>query len=155
MFARDDDWWSTVTEVKAAHPGLYDPSEPTPLLAASTCEVCNTVAFPPMTIGCEVCGALSDQLTATTIAAAGTLHSIATVHLHHGKDIEAPFTIAEIKLDDGPLIRATLTDVVEVDAIGQRVEAQWVQTRTDDEGHATVEPRFALHRSTTSGEVAS
>ncbi len=97
-----------------------------------------------MTVGCEVCGALEDQLAGTLIAAAGTLHSVATVHLHRGKDIEAPFTMAEVKLDDGPLIRATLLDVVEVDAIGRRVEAQWVQTHTDDEGVAIVEPRFAL-----------
>ncbi len=97
-----------------------------------------------MIVGCEVCGAPEDQLAVTPIAAAGTLHSVATVHLHHGKDIKAPFTMAEVKLDDGPLIRATLLDVVEVDAIGRRVEAQWVDTHTDDEGAAIVEPRFAL-----------
>lgn len=107
-----------------------------------------------MTVGCEVCGAAEDQLTATPIAAAGTLHSVATVHLHHGKDIEAPFTMAEVKLDDGPLIRATMLDVVDVEAIGQRVEAQWVQTHTDDEGAAIVEPRFARSSSSTT-EVAS
>lgn len=97
-----------------------------------------------MTVGCEVCGAREAQLAVTPIAAAGTLHSVATVHLHRGKDIEAPFTMAEVKLDDGPLIRATLLEVVEVDAIGQRVEAQWVETHTNDEGAAIVEPRFAL-----------
>ncbi len=135
---------SSTPNVKAAQPGLYDPGDATPRLAASTCGSCQAVSFPPMTVGCEVCGALEDQLAGTLIAAAGTLHSVATVHLHRGKDIEAPFTMAEVKLDDGPLIRATLLDVVEVDAIGRRVEAQWVQTHTDDEGVAIVEPRFAL-----------
>lgn len=101
-----------------------------------------------------MCGALDDRLAAITIAAAGTLHSVATVHLHQGKDIEAPFTMAEVKLDDGPLIRATLLEAIgdgesDVDAIGQRVEAQWVQTRTDDEGDTIVEPRFALSPSVT------
>ena len=144
--------------VKAAQPGLYDPSDTAPQFAASTCAACGTVSFPAMTVGCEVCGALEDQLTDTPIAAAGTLHSVATVHLHRGKDIEAPFTIAEVKLDAGPLIRATLLEVIDVDAIGQRVEAQWVQTHTDDEGAAIVEPRFALSSSTTptsATEVAS
>ena len=69
---------------------------------------------------------------------------MATVHVHRGKDIDAPFTMAEVKLDDGPLIRATLLDVVDIDVIGRRVEAQWIQTHTDDEGVAIVEPRFAL-----------
>ncbi len=129
---------------KAAQPGLYDPADGTPQLIASTCGECGTVSFPAMTVGCEVCGALETQLANTPIAAAGTLHSVATVHLHRAKDIEAPFTMAEVKLDDGPLIRATLLEVVEVEAIGQRVEAQWVETHTDDEGAAIVEPRFAL-----------
>ena len=135
---------SSLSNVKAAQPGLYDPGDPTPRLAASTCGACGTVSFPPMTVGCEVCGAPEDQLANTPIAAAGTVHSVATVHLHRGKDIEAPFTMAEVKLDDGPLIRATLLEVVEVEAIGRRVEAQWVQTHIDDEGAAIVEPRFAL-----------
>ncbi len=135
---------SSSPNTKAAQPGLYDPGDATPRLTASTCRACGTVFFPPLAVGCEVCGAPEDQLAGTAIAAAGTLHSVATVHLHHGKDIEAPFTMAEVKLDDGPLIRATMLDVVEVDAIGRRVEAQWVETHTDDEGAAIVEPRFAL-----------
>lgn len=144
---------------RAAQPGLYDPGDATPRFAASTCAACGTVSFPAMTVGCEVCGAPEDQLADTPIAAAGTLHSVATVHLHRGKDIKAPFTMAEVKLDDGPLIRATLLDLVEVDAIGQRVEAQWVQTHTDDEGVAIVEPRFALRSpspttSTTTGAAS-
>ena len=108
-----------------------------------------------MTVGCEVCGAPEDQLANTPIAAAGTVHSVATVHLHRGKDIEAPFTMAEVKLDDGPLIRATLLEVVEFDAIGRRVEAQWVQTHTDDEGAAIVEPRFAPSSTTSATSGAA
>lgn len=141
--------------MKAAQPGLYDPGDAQPRLAATTCGACGTVSFPAMTVGCEVCGAPEEQLTGTPIAAAGTLHSVATVHLHRGKDIEASFTMAEVKLDDGPLIRATLLELVEVDAIGRRVEAQWVQTHTDDEGVTIVEPRFALTSPSSTTEVAS
>ncbi len=132
------------SSARPAQPDLYDPGDPTPQLAATTCGACGAVSFPPMTVGCEVCGASENQLAITPIAAAGIVHSVATVHLHHGKDIEAPFTMAEVKLDDGPLIRATMLDVVGVDAIGERVGAEWFQTHTDDEGVAIVEPRFAI-----------
>lgn len=128
----------------AAHRGLYDPDEPTPRLFASQCSACQTVSFPAMTIGCEVCGAAADQLINQTITAAGVLHSVAVVHLHTGKDIAAPFAMAEIALDDGPLIRATLSDLVGAEAIGRRVSAGWFRTGIDDSGHDIVEPRFAL-----------
>ena len=125
----------------AAHHGLYDPDDPTPVLNGTRCDACGTAYFPPMQTGCEVCGS-ETGLNATRLAAAGTVHSVATVHMHMGKDIEAPFTMAEVQLDDGPLIRVTMTDNVDTEVIGRRVEAHWVTIRTDD-GSDVVEPRFA------------
>jgi uncharacterized OB-fold protein len=139
----------------ARQPGLYDPGETPPQLLASRCGACETVAFPAMTIGCEVCGAPAERLAASPIAAAGVLYSVATVHLHHGKDIEAPFTMAEIELDDGPLIRATLRDVVDVASIGQRVHAEWFTTGVDDDGNDVVEPRFVVSESMETAGAAS
>ena len=78
------------------------------------------------------------------LEATGVLHSVATVHLYQGHDIEAPFAIGEIQLDAGPLIRATMAEVVERDAIGARVAASWATLRADDEGNDVVEPRFGL-----------
>lgn len=126
----------------AAHDGLYDAADDPPRLRGVRCADCDAVAFPPFAIGCEVCG--SEAIAPAQLAGAGTVHSVATVHLHGGKDIAAPFTIAEIQLDDGPLIRATLVDVVEADAIGARAEARWCVTRVDDDGNEVVEPRFAV-----------
>jgi uncharacterized OB-fold protein len=80
-------------------------------------------------------------LHAVTLAGRGRLHSFATVHLHRGGDIEAPFTMAEIELDDGPVIRATMV-ANDGFAIGDRVEAEWVVVKVDDDGQETVEPRF-------------
>lgn len=139
----------------AVHTGLYDPNAASPQLNASRCENCGTVAFPAMQIGCEVCGATDDQLAAITIAASGVLHSVATVHLHSGKDIEAPFTMAEIKLDDGPLIRATLLEHTEVGAIGQRVMAVWFDVGTDDDGNDLIEPRFTRNLTSEQDGTAS
>ncbi len=126
----------------AAHKGLYDASGDRPVLHGTLCRSCDAVFFPTLSLGCEVCG--STQLEATALAPEGVLHSVATVHLYQGHDIEAPFAIGEIQLDGGPLIRGTMAEIVERDAIGSRVAASWVTMRTDDDGNDVVEPRFGL-----------
>lgn len=126
----------------AAHPGLYEPEQAPPSLNGSRCLACGATFFPPLGIGCERCG--SQDLSPVTLAAAGTVHATATVHRHAGKDIEAPFTVAEIVLDDGPLIRGLLTEIIDADVIGRRVAGEWVTTGRDDDGNAVVEPRFRL-----------
>jgi uncharacterized OB-fold protein len=76
------------------------------------------------------------------IAAVGTVHSLATVHVHHGR-LPAPFTIAEIRLGAGPLIRAMLTGDRGPVGIGDTVSAVWTATDTTDGGDDIVEPAFA------------
>jgi uncharacterized OB-fold protein len=74
----------------------------------------------------------------------GTLHSYATVHLHQGKDIEAPFTVGLIVLDDGPAIRSMLTNRTDEGlAIGDRMASVLIAAGTDQEGNEMVELRFA------------
>ena len=125
---------------KPAHPGLYDAAAPVPAFSGTRCGACGATFFPPMAIGCEVCG--SPDLQEVTLAGRGRLHSSATVHRHRGGDIEAPFTVGEIVLDDGPLIRATMMSNDAI-TIGEPVAAEWFVTKTDDDGSETVEPRFA------------
>jgi uncharacterized protein len=129
---------------QAAHPGLYDVEPDVPSLRGTKCTECGTTFFPALGIGCEVCGADDSSLQPISLATAGVLHSVATVHLHQGHDIEAPFAIGEIQLDDGPLIRATMREPLELESIGQRVDAAWCTLRTDDDGHDVVEPRFGV-----------
>ncbi|MGO9558824.1 MAG: Zn-ribbon domain-containing OB-fold protein [Acidimicrobiales bacterium] len=124
----------------AAHPGLYDPAKETPTLTGSRCTACDRVAFPPITIGCDACGA--EDLSTNELEATGTLYSFATVHLHQG-DLEAPFSIAEVQLDAGPLIRATMAPDQVTMSIGQRVHAVWRVARAEDNGDEVVEPVFA------------
>lgn len=128
----------------ALHKGLYDPATPEPTLNGTKCGACGAVFFPPLGIGCEKCGAEADRLQAIHLAAKGVLHSVATVHLHMGKDMEAPFTVGEVRLDDGPLIRAVMTENIAASAIGNRVSADWAVARVSDEGEESIEPRFKL-----------
>jgi uncharacterized OB-fold protein len=128
----------------AAQQSLYDLDSDPPTLRGTRCEACNSTFFPPLAIGCQVCGATADRLVDARIAATGVLHSVATVHRYDYTDFTEPFAVCEVQLDDGPLIRALLTEILEIDAIGRRVEARWIIARTDSAGNHVVEPRFAL-----------
>jgi uncharacterized OB-fold protein len=124
----------------AAHPGLYDPNEESPALHGIRCEQCETTFFPPFGIGCEVCGATESALLPALLRTTGVLYSVATVHRYSGSDIAAPFTMAEVLLDEGPLIRATLVDEVDASLIGARVQGDWIEVAGDQ----TFELRFSV-----------
>ena len=117
-----------------AHPGLYEVTTSPPQLNGTRCGGCGATFFPPLAIGCEVCG--STDLGQVTLAARGRLHSFATVHRHRGADIEAPFTVGEVILDDGPIVRVTMVGN-DGFAIGDPVQAEWAVLGDDK-----VEPRF-------------
>ena len=137
-----------------AQPELYSTAPAgTPALNGGRCRACGYVFFPPQQYGCEACGALPDQLEAVSLAGSGALHSFATVHLHQGKGIEAPFTVGVILLDDGPAIRSILTNrTSEVLKAGDRMIATMVSQGADENGREIVELRFGQDNSTTTGE---
>jgi hypothetical protein len=126
-----------------AHPRLYDPLPDVPVLNGTRCGRCGRAYFPPIGVGCEICGAPAEDLLPTTVAATGTVHALAQVHLHHGAP-ETPFTIAEIALDGGPLIRAMVHPESAPLSIGVPVAARWNTVGVDDAGAAIVEPAFAV-----------
>ncbi len=135
---------------KAVHSELYSPdSTDNPSLSGGKCRACGYVFFPPQRYGCESCGAPPEQLDAVQLAGRGRLHSYATVHLHQGKDIEAPFTIGLIVLDDGPAIRSMLINRTDAGlGIGDRMASVLVAAGTDQEGCELVELRFARTEAT-------
>ena len=124
---------------------LYSPdSTGSPSLNGGKCRACGYVFFPPQRYGCESCGAPPEKLDPVQLAGRGTLHSYATVHLYMGKDIEAPFTIGLIVLDDGPAISSTLANRTDEGlAVGDRMKSVLVTTATDPAGNEMVELRFA------------
>ena len=131
-----------------ANSDLYSGSAE-PALNGARCSACGYVFFPPQWYGCEVCGAGIEQLEAKALAGHGKLSSFATVHLHQGKGIEAPFTVGVVVLDDGPAIRALLTEKTDAGLkIGDRMRAVLVAA-ADDESNAPVnELRFAKQETT-------
>ena len=131
-----------------ANSDLYSGSAE-PALNGARCSACGYVFFPPQWYGCEVCGAGKEQLESKSLAGHGKLSSFATVHLHQGKGIEAPFTVGVVVLDDGPAIRALLTEKTDAGLkIGDRMRAVLVAA-ADDESNAPVnELRFAKQETT-------
>lgn len=79
-------------------------------LQGVACAKCGHLAFPEQHYGCEKCGATGDDLKSKALIARGTLLSMASVNLHYGKDIDAPFMVGSIKLDEGPTVRCTLVE---------------------------------------------
>lgn len=124
-----------------AQPDLYRANGDAPTLLGSRCAECGRVSFPALTIGCDVCGAAEEPLKGVELVAAGLLHSIVTVHRHQGEP-RAPFSVAEIRLDDGPLIRAMVAPDASGLRIGDRVSGTWRLIRLDSEGDEVVEPVF-------------
>jgi uncharacterized OB-fold protein len=81
----------------------------TPRLRGQKCAACSNIAFPPNPYGCEICGAGASQLADFPLEGRGRLRAFATTQVAHRKDVTAPFTVASITLEGGPVIRALMT----------------------------------------------
>lgn len=125
----------------AAQPTLYDPTPEEPLLLANTCQQCDRFFYPPMTIGCEVCGADESELREVITPARGHVFAIADAFMAMNAT-PTPFTIADVVLDAGPLVRVMVHLEAGPLQIGDRVSARWRVVRTDTDGNEVVEPGF-------------
>jgi uncharacterized OB-fold protein len=111
-----------------------------PALLGGAC-ACGYVFFPLQSYGCEQCG--GQDLRPMILSGAGRLLASARVHLHAGKGREAPFTVGEIRLDDGPIVRT----LIEADPDGLQPGARMVtvlEPVADAEGAPRLDLRFAL-----------
>jgi len=78
------------------------------VLHAMKCVTCGVVLFPPQRFGCVSCGAAPEQLRPIAIPAMGRIHSFAVVHRHPSHP--TPYTIAEIELATGLLVRGLVAE---------------------------------------------
>lgn len=122
------------------HPTLYRPDGDAGVqLLGQRCLACGHVMFPRQPFGCEVCGGYGETLEPMPLAAEGQLVAFAQVHRHHGKDIRAPFVMAEIRLASGPFFRCTLA---QSDTAGLRVGDALEGVLVPDAADAALELRF-------------
>ena len=108
------------TPPQLGKPGLCGlDSHQQPVLKGVQCAACQTVAFPPQHYGCERCGCA--ELLNVDLAANGVVLGSADVHIHAKPYPPVPFTVAEVRLDAGPVVRALLDTQGQTQLAGQRV----------------------------------
>lgn len=99
-------------------------------LAGEVCPHCDAKIFPPRDV-CPECGL--EAKTAYTFSGRGQVYSYTTVYdPPAGYEENAPYTVALVKLEEGPLVTAQLTDLGEQAVeIGAPVEMVTRRLRQD------------------------
>ena len=104
-------------------------------LVGEVCEHCDAKLFPPRDI-CPECG--EEAKTLYTFSGRGEVYSYTTVYNPPaGYEDFAPYTVAMVKLEEGPLVTAQLTDLENRDVeVGMPVEmvTRRLRSATDERG---------------------
>lgn len=104
-------------------------------LVGEVCDHCDAKLFPPRDI-CPECGQEAKALF--QFSGKGEVYSFTTVFdAPEGYAEQAPYTLAMVKLNEGPLVTAQLTDLGEQEAsIGMPVEmvTRLLRSATDERG---------------------
>lgn len=104
-------------------------------LVGEVCGHCETKVFPPRDI-CPECG--EEAKTLYTFSGQGEVYSYTTVYeAPAGFDETAPYTVAMVRLEEGPLVTAQLTDLENKQVeIGMPVEmvTRRLRSATDERG---------------------
>jgi uncharacterized OB-fold protein len=99
-------------------------------LAGSACGKCGEKSFPPR----EVCPSCGNETTERFVFnGRGEVYSFTTIYeAPNGFDESAPYCVALVRLEEGPLITAQLTDLGEIQPeIGMSVEMVVRRLRAD------------------------
>jgi uncharacterized OB-fold protein len=100
-------------------------------LTGEVCETCGGKIFPPRDI-CPECDAPAK--TPFTFSGRGRVYSYSTVHnAPQGYEDNVPYTVALVKLEEGPMVTAQLADV-EPDDVTVGMPVEMVTRRLRQEG---------------------
>lgn len=99
-------------------------------LVGETCDNCGVKLFPPRDV-CLACEAPAQELY--TFTGLGEVYSYTTIYdAPAGFEHNAPYMVALVKLEEGPLVTAQLTDITEDEIfIGMPLEMVTRKLRTD------------------------
>jgi len=89
-------------------------------LVIQRCVACDGHQFYPRPF-CLACG--GGDLEWVPAAGTATVHATTTVHLQVLPDMDPPYVVALVELDEGPRLVTNLLDPAP--AIGERVQVQW------------------------------
>jgi scaffold protein (connect acetoacetyl-CoA thiolase and HMG-CoA synthase) len=100
-------------------------------LVGEVCPHCDSKIFPPRDV-CPECG--GEAKTLYTFSGKGEVYSYTTIYeAPAGYDSDAPYTVALVKLDEGPMITAQLTDV-DQDAVQIGMPVEMVTRKMREDG---------------------
>jgi uncharacterized protein len=104
------DWWDATREHR---------------LAVQTCGHCSGTQHPPRAV-CISCGR-TDQLAMREAGGGGVVDSCTVVHRAPVRDLDVPYVIARVRLDEGPILLTRL-EGRDPDSwrIDDRVTVDWV-----------------------------
>jgi len=106
-------------------------------LVGEVCPHCDYKIFPPRDV-CPNCG--DEAKTLYSFSGKGEVFSYTTIYeAPTGYDANAPYTVAIVKLDEGPMITAQLTDVGDQPVeIGMHVEMVTRKMRNDGDERGVI-----------------
>jgi uncharacterized OB-fold protein len=117
-------------------------------LVGEVCDTCGNAIFPPRDL-CPECEAPAK--TPYTFSGLGEVYSYSTVYnAPEGYEANIPYTVALVKLEEGPMVTAQLADIEPQEvSIGMPVEMVTRKMREDGERGVIVygykfRPRIAL-----------
>jgi uncharacterized OB-fold protein len=101
-------------------------------MVGEICPHCEQKIFPPRDV-CPECG--EEARTLYQFSGRGQVYSYTTVYdAPAGHEDQAPYTVAMVKLEEGPMVTAQLTDMADQPAeIGMPVEMVTRRLRSDGE----------------------
>ena len=104
-------------------------------LVGEKCDSCGVPIFPPRDV-CPECEAPAQTLF--SFSGRGEVYSYSTVyHAPAGFEDSAPYTMALVRLEEGPLVTAQLTDV-EMEKVEVGMPVEMVTRRLQAEGESGV-----------------
>jgi uncharacterized OB-fold protein len=99
-------------------------------LVGEVCPHCEAKIFPPRDV-CPECG--DEAKTLYTFSGRGEVYSYTTVYdAPAGFEEQAPYTVALVKLEEGPLVTAQLTDTSEAEV--QKMVTRRLRSDGDERG---------------------
>jgi len=117
-----------------------------PQLLGVECTACRT-RFAAKRVVCLECG--HRGMDECRLSPFGTVHTFTIIHqTPKGSVMEAPYAIAQVHLEDGPIVSSAIADVSGV-RVGLPVEMALHDVKVDDEGRRVVAYVFRPRREDT------
>ena len=121
-------------------------------LVGEVCPHCDYKIFPPRDV-CPNCG--DEAKTLYAFSGKGEVFSYTTIYeAPTGYDVNAPYTVAIVKLDEGPMVTAQLTDMGDQPVeIGMPVEMVTRKMRNDGDERGVIVYGYKFRKRDVGGNV--